>query len=173
MQSRFLFQERYPAFLAPVLGHGVGLAAAYTGDIGRLGFLVELVGEIELGVVSEPVSHLEIPVRDDPAALVLDDLLFLSLRRGNDGGVFGYQMPVVGILVPRDLSGLLVGDHRLIAVGGAVPEKSEQREQQKYRRNDASVYHCAIKATPHNPRLTPLHVICLHIFRHNYRRHQR
>ena len=23
-----------------------------------------------------------------------------------------------------------------------------------------------LKATPHNPRLTPLHVICLHIFRH-------
>ena len=24
----------------------------------------------------------------------------------------------------------------------------------------------SVKATPHNPRLTPLHVICLHIFRH-------
>ena len=96
-------------------------------------------------MVSELVSHLEIPVRDDPAALVLDDLLFLSLRRGNDGGVFGYKMPVVGIFVPQDLPGLLVGDHRLVAVGGAVPEKSKQREQQKYRRNDAAVDHCAFK----------------------------
>ncbi|MBR6101023.1 MAG: hypothetical protein IKP95_01205 [Ruminococcus sp.] len=24
-----------------------------------------------------------------------------------------------------------------------------------------------LKATPHNPRLAPLHVICLHIFRHS------
>ena len=27
--------------------------------------------------------------------------------------------------------------------------------------------HKIIKTTPHNPRLTPLHVICLHFFRHS------
>ena len=29
------------------------------------------------------------------------------------------------------------------------------------------------KATPHDPRLTPLHIICLPAFRHDYQRHQR